>query len=167
MAQTVYNSLRTQGFNGQLADSSPNDVSSMRNDEASASMAFGHAIKFASASDESSAELLTANTETVAGIVLKQDSYAATQLDAVGVVAGNHLNIVRKGRVFVLCEDGCNVGDRLYIRAVATGGEIAGALLASAVGSDTIDSSAQGQWLTSAGAGELAWLDVDFSRLPA
>ena len=33
MAQTVYNELRTIGFNGQLADSSANDVTGMRNDE--------------------------------------------------------------------------------------------------------------------------------------
>lgn len=167
MAQTAYTTLRTIGFEGQLADSSPNDVAAMRNDEASASMPFGYAVKFDSASDETSAKILTAISETVAGIVLKHDSYADTQLDSTGVVFGNAINVVRKGRVLVKCEDGCNVGDRLYIRAVAGGGETAGALRASADASDCIDSTHQGVWRTSAAAGGLAWLEVDFSRVPA
>ena len=164
MAQTVYNELRTIGFNGQLADSSANDVTGMRNDE-TASMPFGYAVKYESTSDQQSAGILTAiSGELVAGILLKQHSYADTQLDSTGVMAGERLNVVRKGRVLVICEDGCNVGDRLHIRAVISGAEVSGALRASADGSDTIDSTKQGQWRTSAAAGALAWLEVDFSR---
>lgn len=164
MAQTTYNLRRDIGIAGDLADSSPADVASMRNDDA-ASMEFGHAVAHASASDEGSADKLTAITgEIVAGIAMRLNSYSDTQLDADGVVPGNHINVLRKGRIYVKCEDGCSIGDRLFIRAVASGGEIAGALRASADGSDTIDSSTQGEWRTSASAGGLAVLEVDFSR---
>jgi hypothetical protein len=162
-AQSTYSQLRTQGIEGQLADSGPNEVTAMRNDEASAEMAFGIAVKFASTTDERSAKLLTAITgEIVAGILHHSHQYADTALGTTGVKAAEQLNILRRGRILVACEDGCNVGDRLFIRAVATGGEKAGALRASADASDTIDSQGQGVWRTSAAAGGLAVLEVDF-----
>ena len=163
-AQSTYNLVRAIGFQGGLADSSHCDVTSMRNDEA-ASMAFGHAVKHDSLSDDSAAGILTAITgERLAGIVMKIDSYSDTQLDDVGVKAGQHLNVLQKGRIYVACEDGCNVGDPLHIRAVAGGGEIAGACRASSDGVDTIDATTIGRWRTAAAAGEIAVLEVDFSR---
>lgn len=161
--QNTYNKKRAFAYEGMLVDGSHNDIAPMRNDEASAEIAFGVAVKFDSTSDEQSAKLLTAITgELVAGITILQHSYASSQLGDDGVKAGESLNIMRKGRIWVICEDGCNVGDRLHIRAVAAGAEKAGALLSAADGTDTIDSTKQGQWLTSAAAGELAVLEVNF-----
>lgn len=164
-AQATFNTLRTIGIAGSFADGTPHDVLAGRNDDAgTGSMAFGHAVSWLGTSDEQSFDLLTAITgEIVAGIILRQP-YADTQLDTVGVIAGNGVNVVRKGRMYVICEDGCSVGDRLHVRAIATGDEIEGALLAAADGSDTIDSTKQGQWLTSVAAGGVAVLDFDFTR---
>jgi len=165
MAQSTYSSSRAIGYEGALADQKGSDIHYMRNDEASAEMRFGHAVKFDSATDESSAKILTATSETVAGIVMK-DSYESAQLGDAGPVAGQSLSVIRKGRIYARCEDGCSVGDRLFIRAVATGAENPGALRAAADGTDCIDSQGQGQWMTSAAAGEIAVLDFDFSREP-
>lgn len=162
-AQSSYSLEMAKGFEGQLDDQKEVNVVAMRNDEASAELEFGYAIKYASTTDHKSGKKLTAITgETVAGIVVHSHAYDATQLGTSGVKPGNKLSVLRKGRILVACEDGCDVGDRLHVRAVATGGEIAGALRASADGTDTIDSQGQGQWLSSATAGALAWLEVDF-----
>lgn len=164
-AQSTYNQDPTVGIEGALADAGAHDVKAMRNDEASAEMAFGHAVKFASTTDGQSAKLLTAITgEIVAGILVHANSYPDTALGTVGVKVDEKLNILRKGRIRVKCEDGCDVGDRLFIRAVATGGEIAGALLAAVDGTDTIDSQGQGVWLESAAAGGFSILEVDFTN---
>lgn len=164
MAQTTYNTLRDEAIEGQLADSTKSDVLAMRNAEASASMPFGYAVYYSAvATDETAAKVPTAITgQLIAGIVLAQHSYADTQLDTTGVIFGNRIDVVKKGKVRVVCEDGCSVGDRLHIRTVISGAEVAGALLAAADGTDTIDSTKQGQWLTAAAAGELAWLEVNF-----
>lgn len=162
-AQSSYSQLRTRGFSGMLADSGANEIASMRNDEASAEMAFGIAVKNASTTDETSAKLLTSITgEIVAGILIHQHSYADTALGTTGVKADERIDVLRRGRILVTCEDGCDVGERLHIRAVATGNELAGALLSDADGSDTIDSQGQGVWRTFAAAGALAVLEVDF-----
>jgi len=164
MAQLTYDKLRPIGYDGQLATTEPHITFAMRNDDAG-NMPFGRAVIHDSVSDETAASKLTAITgETVAGIVLKQESYADTQIAADGVLPGNHLNVLVRGRVLVVCEDGCNVKDRLHIRAVLAGVEESGALLAAQDGTDTIDATSQGVWLTSAAAGGLAWLEVDFTR---
>lgn len=165
--QTTFNDAATVGYAGTFVGTGPKSVETMRNDEASAEIAFGIAVKHDSATDAMSAKLLTAITgEAVAGIVAHSHSYDQTQLGTTGVKKGALLNVVRKGRLLVVCEDGCSVNSPLHIRAVATGDELAGALLGAADGSDTIDCKAQGIWRTSAAAGGLAELEFDFSGFP-
>lgn len=161
--QTSFSNNRTQGIAGQAEGNGPRITETMRNDEATAEIPFGVAIKHASTSDEQSAALLTAITgERIAGIVMHSHSYADTQLGDDGVKPGALLNVVRSGRLLVICEDGCNVGDPLHIRAVATGAELQGALLAAQDGTDTIDMTLAGEWRSSAAAGGLAVLEFDF-----
>jgi hypothetical protein len=163
MAQTSYSNTRTIGFAGMLDGEYRSEVMTMRNDEASASIGFGLAVKRASTTDPTSAKLLTAITgEKVPGIVVHSHAYDSEQLDDDGVLSGERLNVAVSGRMLVACEDGCNVGDPLHVRAVAAGAEDAGALLAAADGTDTIDMTGRGVWETSASAGGLAWLRFDF-----
>ncbi len=162
--QTSFSTTRTSAFPGTPVGNESRTVETMRNDEATAEIAFGVAIKHGSTTDEQDGLLLTASQgEIIAGIVMHSHSYDQTQLGDDGVLPGALLNVVRKGRLRVLCEDGCNVGDPLHIRAVATGAELAGACLAAADGADTIDCSSQGEWRTQAAAGALADLEFDFT----
>lgn len=162
--QSTFSTTRTRGIAGQKVGNVAGSVETMRNDEATAAIAFGVAVQQASTTDPLSATLLTASTgELIAGILMHSNSYTDTQLDDDGVLPDALLNVVRQGRLLVLCEDGCSVGDPLHVRAVATGAELAGALLAAADGTDTIDCSAKGEWRTSAAAGELAELEFDFT----
>jgi len=165
--QSTFTVLRPAGLPATLSGTGSHSIEPMRNDEASAEVPFGVAVKHASATDERSAKLLTAITgEKVAGIVLYTQTYDTTQLGADGVKPTYELNVVRQGRMRVVCEDGCSVGDSLYIRAVVAGAELRGALLAAADGSDTIDASANGTWRSSAAAGAEAILEFDFTNSP-
>ncbi len=163
MAQTTYGYSMAIGIEGQLADMSNAEVDSFVQSEASAAVAIGCAVKYG-ATDQTVLNL-TATSEKVPGIVLHAHVYdPETQLDDDGaILPKNMVSVLRRGRVLVRCEEGCAPGDRLFIRAVAAGAERAGALRMSADGSDCIDCSNQGEWKSTAAAGELAWLDVDFT----
>lgn len=164
-AQSTYNEEMTEGFEGMLDPKSHPQVLTMRNDEASAEIAFGRAVKYASATDANSAKLLTAITgEVVPGILIHSHAYDKdTDLGDTGVLPDRVLNILTQGRVLVVCENGCIPGDNLFIRAVAAGDpEFNGGLRSATDGTDTIDSQGQGRWETVAAAGALAWLRVDF-----
>lgn len=164
--QTSYSSAMTAAFAGK-ADRIDSCIT-MRNDQ-SASIPFGRAVNFASATDPMSAELPDDAADIIAGIVIHSHAYAKDeQLDATGVVDGELLNVLRKGRVWVTCPSGCSVGDRLWVRQDVTGGgsEVEGGL-EDAEDTDNIDCTNAGVWLTSASAGELALLEVDFTNAPA
>lgn len=162
--QTTFNQNATQGYSGTQVGNRQPSIETMRNAETSAEIPFGVAVKHSSATDEQAARLLTAiTTEAIAGIVVHSHSYDQSQLGDDGVKPGALLNVMRQGRLLVICEDGCDVNDPLHIRAVATGDELAGGLRAAADGTDTIDCSAVGHWRTSAAAGGLAELEFDFS----
>lgn len=162
--QTTYSQSMTAAFAGMLADGSANDCIAMRNDEETASIAFGRAVKFGSATDGTSAVLPAAETDVVAGLVVHSHAYASNELDSTGVKVGGILNVLRKGRIWVTVEDAVVPGDRLWVRAVAGGDpEFLGGLLPADDGTDTIDCTGQGQFLTAAAAGGLAILEVDFT----
>lgn len=172
MSQSSYSKYFAIGQAGQIDFSyGKTEVITMRNDEASASMAFGRAVKFDdAATDPTSAKLPAAIADQIAGIVGHSHEYDDTQLDAAetGVLPDMTINVLRRGRILVVCEDAVTRGDRLHIRAVAAGDpEFLGGLLPAADTTDTIDSTGQGFWDSNAAAGELAWLIVDFTRLPA
>lgn len=140
----------------------------MRNDESSAAMPFGIAVKNNSTSDAQSAKLLTAVTaEHVAGITMHSHAHLADDLNDDGEVkAGKALNVMRHGLIMVECENGCNVGSPLFIRCVTAGAEQAGALRSASDSTDCIDASAYGTWESSAAAGGLALLRFDFRTMP-
>jgi hypothetical protein len=165
-AQSTYTDTMDIGYAGQIDYKSNPQFISMRNDEASAEIEIGAAVKYDDVSgDKSSAALLSAITgEIVPGIVAHSDTYDSTDLGDDGVLPDRNLSVMTKGRMLVVCEDGCSVGDRLHIRAVVTGAEVFGALLAAADGSDTIASTGQGRWTSIAAAGGLAWLEFDFTN---
>ena len=84
-----------------------------------------------------------------------------------GVKVGGMLNVLRKGRIWVVSEDGNNIGDRVWVRAVAAGDpEFLGGIVNADDGTDTVDCTNQGVFLTSASAGGLAIVEVDFTNKP-
>lgn len=165
--QTSYGTSMTSGIEGALADSGAHDVVALFNQEASASIAFGRAVKFGTS--DNGCKLPAAETDKIAGISLHTDQYAAEQLDATGVKVGHVLSVLRKGRVWVMARTAVAPGDRLWVRAVSsgTGYETLGGLEDADDSTDTIDCTAQGVWLSTAAQGALALLEVDFTNKPA
>lgn len=168
MAQTSYPTAPAAGYAGMLYDTSDKLVVSMVNSEASAAMLFGQAVCFG-ASDGAALSPDAIASDVIVGIVMHAHNYSAEQLndDRNGVLPEEMINVVRKGRMLVVCEDGCSPGDRLHVRCVVAGAETEGALLAAADGTDTIDCTTQGVWMSTAAAGGLAVLEFDFTNAPA
>lgn len=173
--QTTYNLAPPVAFAGMLADIGNNDVVCMINKESAASMPFGFAVCFQGSTVDKGALNPDATTDKIAGLVVHSHAYADTALGlgtagagtaVKGVLPGQTINVLRKGRMWVKVEEAVVPGDRLFIRAVATGAEVEGAIRKSADGTDCIDSSAQGVFLTTAAADGLAVLEVDFTNKP-
>lgn len=166
--QSSYTQNMTKAFAGMLADSGDHDVIAMRNDEASASIAFGRAVKFGSTTDGTSAKLPDSENAVIAGIVMHSHAYSNSpngDLDSTGLKVGATMNVLRKGRMWVTVEDAVIPGDRLWVRGVAGGDpEFLGGLLPADDSTDTVDCTGQGQFLTAAAAGALAVLEVDFTN---
>lgn len=111
-------------------------------------------------------KLPNANNDKIFGLLMH--SHATVDLATVagqdGLLLGASANIMRRGRMICKPEasSGVVAGARLYVRAVAAGAEVRGALRGSADGTDCVDCSAQGEWLTEPDGDGLAILEVDF-----
>lgn len=170
--QTSYSAAPGIGYSG-MVEGTNNDIITMKNAEASASIPFGVAVAFLRTSPGSDQDVVLPNTETtICGIVTFAQQYARAwtdkdgtfgELDSVGIIKGNLLNVMRQGRVLVTCPSGCVPGDRLYVRKdIGEASEALGTCENAADESDMIDCTSQAVWLTTAAAGGLAWLEVNF-----
>lgn len=176
MSMTVQSSYSTApaiGYAGTLDSNLAHDIVTMKNAEASTSIAFGLAVKFKdTVTTDKDAVLPAAETDSVLGIVLRSGTYAVAwtdldgnvhgQLDATGLVPSAMMNVLRKGRVLVTCVSGCEAGDKLWVRAVTGTHTSIGGLENADDSTNMIDATSKGTWMTSASAGGLAWLDVSF-----
>jgi len=120
--------------------------------------------------------------DLVAGILIYENDYIPTfdtvdingavvtagQLKVgVGLIPGTLMSTIRRGKIRVICESAVKPGDRLFVRAlVGTGLQIVGGLGNAADASKMIDCTKQGVWLSSAAAGGIAVLSVDFGAKP-
>jgi hypothetical protein len=170
--QTTYTTAPTTGFAGQKADNRPAQYVTAKNAEASASMPFGAIVAFKTSSPTSDDDsiLPAATTAKLKGVVAWQNDFERTftlidgttvgELDSVGLTVGTIFDCARSGVFFVTCEDGCNPGDRLFVRVA--GGTLGAARSTDATGSTCIDATNCGQWLTTALAGGIAVLEFNF-----
>lgn len=177
--QTSFSAAPAIGINGTLDDATDYQILTMKNVEASASIPFGRAVcfKLSSPASDLDALLPAAETDTVAGIVRFSHGYSRAwtddagtvhgELDGTGIRTGFLMDVVRKGRMLLVCEDGCVPGDRLWVRAVAGGDpEFLGGLNNADDSTDMIDCTKQGVWESTATAGGLAWLNFNFVAKP-
>jgi len=170
--QTTYPTTPAIGFAGTPdASYDPANTMTMIQAESSASMPFGSIVAGQpSATNDKNATLPANSTDVLVGVLLRSDAYAPAfttggvtigDLDSVGLRPGATLNIARKGKVLVVCEDGCTAfTSRLFVRYA--GGTKGAARATDAGGSTCIDATKQGQWVTSAAAAGLAWLEFSF-----
>ena len=176
-AQTTYSSAPGLGYSGTLDHDYPHGILTVKNVETSASIPFGKAVKFKTSSPASNYDALlpAAESDKVAGIVIREEIYARTYTDAdgntvgdmdgTGLIPGTFFNIARKGRMLVTVATAVAVGDGLWVRAVAGSGETLGALENADDSTDMIDCTTQARFVTSASIGGLAWLEFDFTNI--
>jgi len=169
--QSSYSRTMTAAYAGMLADDGEHDIIPMLNSEASASIPFGVGVK--KGTGDSDALLPSAETDEIVGFTVHGHNYTigttTSDLDSNGDMRpGCVMNVLRKGRIWVTARKGAVVAfaSRLWVRAVAGGGEYLGAAEDADDGTDTIDCTKQGQFITSGAADALVVLEVNFLNKP-
>lgn len=124
MSQTSYSRTFTQAFAGQLGDSGPNRIGSYVNDQGADIPAGCFVVHKA----EGTADLPASATEKLAGVVV--NSFARNPDDLSGtaaIQAGDTMNVLEEGAIWVSCEEALAVGADVYVRyASGAGGSVLG-----------------------------------------
>lgn len=135
MAQTSI-SRQAVAVPGLLADNTrAKDCLTAASEEASAQIPFGVMVKRGTA--DSGVLKLTSTSDVLAGITVFGQSYshattfALEDVGTTGLQPGCILNILNKGTIYVPVEEDVTPADRVFVRAIATTGEVAGAFRAS------------------------------------
>lgn len=110
----------------------------------------------------------------LAGVVMHSDDYARAwtdnngtfgELDSVGVVVASTMQVLRLGRIWVTCTNGCTPGQRLFVSFAAGAVYTAKGQMGSVTDTSVLSASqGKGEWLTTATALGAAWLDIDMTN---
>ncbi len=171
--QTEVLSRFVEAVEGMLSDNSMiKDCLSRVSEEASAEIPFGRMLK--AGSTDPQVLLPTATSDLFAGVSVFNHAYAKpNELGDTGLKPMVAFNILNKGRLWVRTEDAVTQASEVHVRCVtggsngygAAGAESAGAFRGTADSTDCVDVSAFCRWMKSAGAGELAELEVDMTSV--
>lgn len=147
----------------------------MKNAEASASIPFGVAVAYKTASPTSDldAVLPAAGTAKLCGIVMWSADYARAwtasdgtvygDLDSVGLRVGTILSVLRAGKILCVTQQAVKPGDPVFVCFSANTVFTAKGQLGNADEStNTINCTNQASWQTTAAIGGLSWVDADF-----
>jgi hypothetical protein len=172
--QTTFNDIQTPAFIGSLSGK-PQDCDPMINADV-VSMPFGTPVAYKpSPTTDLDGYIPAASTDRIAGILFRSDAYSRAwtdengshgELDGTGVTAGSVMQVARKGKIYVTCVTGCTPGDRVFISYAVGGPYTAKGQYGNATqASTTLDDHDQGQWVSTAAAGQGAWLEFDFVNI--
>jgi hypothetical protein len=159
MSQTSYSDTQAIAFAGQLQGIAGQQVDTGVSEEASAEIPYGVGVARGTAAD---GVLLPTNVNAkMRGVVIhSHNQEPSIALGTVGLKPRSCFGVLRRGRVALLVEEAVVAGDRGFVRFAGTGQK--GAWRKSAVTNETIDLTAQVEFVTAAGANGLAFADVDF-----
>lgn len=141
------------------------------NKESTASMPFGRFVCYERSTDDFGMLNPDATTDKLAGVTIHSYDYASDQLGLgtagagtaeLGVLPANKVNVLKGGIVLVPCEEDTVPGDPVFVRVVATGAEVEGAVRKSADASDCIDLTGKAEFLSSRVNG-MCWIRVNLS----
>lgn len=163
MPQTSVPANMVTGTEGALADLWTEEngiIESATSEETTAEIAFGLAVKRGTADD--GVLLLTAITEAVRGVAVFSHLYSKPdELGDTGLKTKVTFDILRFGQINVIAETNVTPASGVFVRAVATGSQRAGAFRGTADGITTIDVSAFFSWKSTTTAGDPAVLEVN------
>lgn len=164
MSQTTIEDTQDAApFPGVIADLAPHYGRSYTSQESSDEIPFG-VLVVQSADPDDGCKLPVAAAIPL-GVVVHNHGYAKdNQLGDTGLKPGVTMQVLRQGVVWVRVEDAVTPDDAVRVRITAGGGEQKGAFRTAA---DSTDCAlvAGCQFLTAAGAGELAQLQVDMTKV--
>jgi hypothetical protein len=160
--QTSYAQNMLPAFPGMKADLAPGYARSMAQGEASAEVPFGVAVAQGSADD--TCILPSGSGAKIVGVALHSATYQPLyQLGTVGLKPKTTVNVMEKGTVWVTVEENVAKEDPVFIRHTAgAGGTQLGAFRKSADTASAIQQKGC-RYLTSASAGGVAMVEVDFN----
>lgn len=128
---------------------------------------FGRGVESASATDHRSVKLPNAETDKIIGFTCRTHSIDPGDRgeldDTLGVAIGGSLNVMVKGTLWVKVRTGCAPYERLWVRCTASPGAVGTAENADD-GTETIDCTGSGRFVSYAAADGLAKLAVDFTN---
>lgn len=157
------------GVAGQLADEHTAQFGDVvtRTNGGAAEMRFGIFTKRGASGDL--AALLAANTDVPDGVVVHNHMYDyPTERGDTGLKQYATLDLLRKGRVYVLLETDVAIGDEVHVRATVNGGNTTlGICRATADGAHTIDLTEIASWQSAGVAGDIAILEIDMTGAAA
>lgn len=139
------------------------------NTEASAEIPFGFVVARDNTSpydvNGNGAKLPAASTDKLLGVTRHSHAFSNSpngDLGSTGLKPGAMMDVLRLGRIWAACEDGCSPGDRLFVRYTSAGTGKGTLRSTDAGGSTCIDATTKGEWQTKASAGAVAMIDIDF-----
>jgi hypothetical protein len=162
--QTTYSQSFGRGFPGQRLEQSGDVVETVISEESSAEIPFGLAVCWGTGDRE--VLLPATENDVVAGLVIHSHDYAKdSELGDSGLKPGVMFTILRRGKMIVTAEEATTAHvSRLWVRAVAGGGEVLGALEVGDDSTDMIDATGQGLFRETTDAGGLTVIEVDFTN---
>jgi hypothetical protein len=140
-----------------------NRVETCLNEEASAAIPFGYAVKQGTA--ERKCKLPSAKTDRLIGFATYSPGYVRnTQLADNGIQPKTYLGVTTKGGLWIMPEEDVAVGDGVHVRVTANAGKLPGQVGKTDDGVRTIDISPFAEWRTAGGttSGQPAKLVFDF-----
>jgi hypothetical protein len=153
-------------FEGMVDHSDPTlNIRSYWNSETTDEIAFGKMVIRGTAEDFAALKLHTSGATVVgllAGVVCHSHGYSRdSELGSTGLKPGVMMGLLQRGRIWVKVEDAVDPGDTVRVRW-NTDSDGPGSFRTAADSTDTIAlATTMARWLTSAGAGELALVEID------
>lgn len=169
MSQLTYLSAQPVAYVGMKGDAVPSTVETRINATASTEIPFGVFVVSGGSVGDPGAVLPSASTlKLVLGVVLHSHAYSKGtlgELGTAGLKPKTAMNILVKGRVWVMSETTAAVGDPVFVRyATGVGGTQLGAVRNATVSSEMIDLTSKGRYVTSvASAPGLALIEIDMT----
>jgi hypothetical protein len=172
--QITYPNEQGQLYAGALADSGIKDVVSMRNDH-SAAIPFGVAVAQGSTHD---AVVVPANVNNIiVGIAVHSHTqnnqnelfptqhvgFGAAENSQAGIPQNQYLSVLKRGRVWVYVEEDIAMGDAVYCRVTASGGNTILGAFRNDADTATCGLVANARWVapsTHTGLGRVAMLEI-------
>lgn len=156
----------TNALAGNLVDNDHASLASYINAEASAHIPFGTMMVQGTLDKDA----LLPNTSTAAaapkmiGIVVRSQAYErAQEIDATGLLPGVELQILKRGKVYVVSEEDVTPASAVRVRVLTGTGTVIGGFRTSADASKCVDISKYARYLNTATAGTPVAVEIDMT----